>query len=55
VRIIELVNKNGAIKQCREDAQEYVNRAGDCLSLFAESQEKESLLKLNQFIVNRSH
>jgi octaprenyl-diphosphate synthase len=55
VKIIELVNENGAIKQCRKDAQEYVNRAGDCLSLFAESQVKESLLKLNQFIVNRSH
>jgi len=54
-RIIELVQDNGAINKCRKDAQDHVNLAETYLSLFPGSPIKESLLKLNQFIVNRSH
>jgi octaprenyl-diphosphate synthase len=54
-RITELVRNNGAIARCRRDAQEYANLAEQCLSLFPNSSEKESLLKLNQFVVDRNH
>lgn len=54
-RITELVRNNGAIGQCHRDAQEYANLAEQCLSLFPDSSEKESLLKLNQFVVDRNH
>ncbi len=53
LRIIELVQDNGAIGKCREDAQNYVNRAGTYLRPFPDSPIKESLLRLNQFIVDR--
>jgi octaprenyl-diphosphate synthase len=55
VRIMDLVKNNGAIGQCRRDAREYADLAEECLSLFPSSSEKESLLKLNQFIVDRNH
>ena len=55
VRITELVQDNGAINKCRKDAQDYVNLAGTYLSPFPDSPVKESLLKLNQFIVDRSY
>jgi len=54
-RITELVRNNGALGRCRRDAQEYANLAEQHLSLFPESQEKESFLKLNQFVVGRDH
>ena len=55
VKIIELVQANGAINQCAKDAQEYANLAEDCLSSFPDSPVKKSLLKLNQFIVDRGY
>lgn len=55
VKIAELVRNNGAIDRCRSDAQEHADLAERCLSLFPDSSEKESFLKLNQFIVNRNH
>jgi len=55
LRLIELVQDNGAINRCLKDAQDYVNLAETHLSLFPDSPTKESLLKLNQFIVNRSY
>jgi len=55
VRITELVQDNGAINKCLKDAQDYVNLAGTYLSAFPDSPVKESLLKLNQFIVDRSY
>lgn len=54
-RIIEFVQDNGAINKCREDAQGYVNLAETYLRPFPDSSIKESLLKLNQFIVDRSY
>ncbi len=54
-RIIEFVQDNGAINKCRKDAQDYANLAETQLSPFPDSPIKESLLKLNQFIVNRSY
>ncbi|UCH00026.1 MAG: polyprenyl synthetase family protein, partial [Deltaproteobacteria bacterium] len=54
LRILKLVQDNGAINKCRRDAQGYVDLAESHLSLFPSSPIKESLLKLNQFIVDRS-
>ncbi len=55
LRIIELVQDNGAINRCRRDAQDYFNLAEAFFSLFHDSPIKEFLLKLDQFIVNRSY
>jgi len=55
VRTTELVQDNGAIDKCRRDAQDYVDLAETYLSLFPDSPTKESLLRLNQFIVDRSY
>jgi len=55
LRMIELVQDNGAINRCRKDAQGYVDLAETYLSLFPDSPIKESLLELNQFIVDRSY
>ena len=54
LRILELVQDNGAINRCRRDAQGYVDLAESHLSPFPDSPIKESLLRLNQFIVDRS-
>jgi octaprenyl-diphosphate synthase len=54
-KVTELVRGNGAIARCRYDAQEYVDRAARCLSLFSDSPIKECLLKLNQFVVTRTN
>jgi octaprenyl-diphosphate synthase len=54
LRIIELVKDNGATKKCLKDAQDYANLAETYLGPFPDSPIKESLLKLNQFIVDRS-
>lgn len=55
MKIAELVRNNGAIDRCHSDAQEYADLAEQCLNPFSDSSEKESLLTLNQFIVNRNH
>jgi len=54
-RITELVKSNGAIGRCRRDAQKHVNLAEHYLGAFPESPEKESLLRLNRFVVDRDH
>lgn len=53
--VIELVRSNGAIKKCRKDAQDYAKLAETSLGTFPDSSIKESLLKLNQFIISRSY
>jgi octaprenyl-diphosphate synthase len=55
MRIADLVRNNGAIGRCRSDAKKYADLAERCLSAFPNCSEKESLLKLNRFIVNRNH
>ncbi len=54
-KVIELVRSNGAIKKCRKDAQDYAKLAETSLGFFPDSSIKESLLKLNRFIVSRSY
>jgi octaprenyl-diphosphate synthase len=54
-RITELVRNNGAIGKCRRDALEYADLAEQSLSIFPDSSEKESLLQLNRFVVERNH
>ena len=53
-QVTELVRGKGAIARCRQDAQEYVDRAAAQLRFFPDSVIKEYLLRLNQFIVTRS-
>ena len=55
LRIMELVQGNGAISKCQKDAQDYVDLAETCLSPFPDSPIKESFLELNRFIVDRGH
>ena len=55
VRVIECVHDNGVINQCGKDAQDYANLAETSLSLFPDSAIKEYLLKINQFLANRSN
>lgn len=52
--VTELVRSNGAIKQCCQKAQSYVDRAERCLNSFPDSSIKEGLISLNQFVVERS-
>ena len=54
-RVDRLVRGNGAVARCRQDAQDYVNRAAAYLKLFPDSTIKEYLLRLNQFVVTRSN
>jgi geranylgeranyl pyrophosphate synthase len=49
------VKSNGAISQCLRDARDYADLAEQHLSLFPESPEKESLLRLNRFVIDRDH
>ena len=53
--VTRLVRSNGAIARCRQDAQDYVDRAAAYLRFFPNSLIKEYLLRLNQFIVTRSN
>jgi octaprenyl-diphosphate synthase len=53
-RVIGLVKDNGAIHKCQQDAQAYADLAETQLSPFPDSSVKNSLLRLNQFIVNRT-
>lgn len=55
MRFIELVNRNGIISKCREEAQHYAQMAETSLAVFPDSQAKESLLTLNRFIVDRNY
>ena len=52
--ITEFVRSNGAIKQCRQKAQAYIDRAERCLNPFPDSSIKEQLISLNQFVVERN-
>lgn len=53
--LIERVRKNGALDQIRDEAQTYVSKAAGCLSPFPDSPAKESLLELNQYVIERKH
>jgi octaprenyl-diphosphate synthase len=51
--IIRLVKDNENIDRVLADAQAYVDKAAKCLSPFQGSPVKESLLELNQYIIQR--
>jgi len=51
--VIRLVKSNENIDRLLADAQAYVDQAAKCLSPFRESPVKESLLELNQYIIQR--
>jgi octaprenyl-diphosphate synthase len=53
--VIELVRRNGALDKIRDEAQAYVNMAASYLSPFPDSPAKESLLELNQYIIERKY
>jgi len=52
--VIRLVKSNENIDRLLADAQAYVDQAAKCLSPFRESPVKESLLELNQYIIQRN-
>jgi octaprenyl-diphosphate synthase len=51
--LIELVRRSGALDKIREEAQSYVNKASGFLNPFPDSPAKESLLELNQYVIER--
>jgi len=51
--VIRLVKSNENIDRVLADAKAYVDKAAKCLSPFPESPVKESLLELNQYIIQR--
>jgi len=51
--VIRLVKNNENIDRVLADAKAYVDKAAKCLSPFPESPVKESLLELNQYIIQR--
>jgi len=53
--LIEIVKSNGALDQIRDEAQTYVNKAAGYLSPFPDSPAKQSLLELNQYIIERKY
>lgn len=55
IKFIELVNSNGIINKCRNEAQHYAQMAETDLAVFPDSRAKEFLLELNRFIVERTY
>ena len=55
LRLMELVRNQGALEQIRKEAQAYVDSAVDYLNPFPDCYAKESLLELNQYIVDREY
>lgn len=53
--LIEFVKRRGALDQIRDEAQIYINKAAGYLGPFPDSPAKESLLELNQYVVERKH
>ncbi len=53
--LVKTVRRNGALEQIRLEAREYVDEGTVCLDEFPDSEAKENLLELNQFIVQRSY
>ena len=51
--IVSFVIKNGGIDYSKNVAQEFTQKAKDCLNIFEDSESKTSLLKLVDFVVNR--
>jgi octaprenyl-diphosphate synthase len=51
--LIDLVRASGAVEEVRQEAKQYAVRAGRCLEPFPESAAKESLLQINDYIVQR--
>jgi len=53
--LIERVRRDGALERIREEAQEYVDRAANCLKIFPDSETKRDLIRLSQHIIDREH
>ena len=51
--IISFVKDNGGIKYSQKIAEEYSQKAKDCLSIFQNSETKNSLVKLVDYVVER--
>ena len=51
--VMELVRKSGALERVKREAEGYVEKAARQLEDFPDSEAKDSLLELNQYIVER--
>jgi octaprenyl-diphosphate synthase len=52
---IALMGKGNILKQTFEVAQSYAQRGAECLDVFADGQEKQALIELLEFSVNRPY
>jgi len=53
-RIMNLVKSNGALARVRREAETYTEKAAEVLDPFPDSETKENLLELNQYIIHRA-
>lgn len=54
-RVVEMVQKGGALGRIQKEAQDYVDYAAGYLAHFPDSPVKESLLRLNNYVVQRKY
>ena len=54
-QLITLVRNNGAIERVQDEAKAYVDKAARCLDIFPAYSNKEKLLELSRYIVERRH
>lgn len=53
--LIGLVKSNGAADRIMDEARSFVDDAANCLSQFPDSPNKEDLLELNQYVIERKY
>ena len=53
--VIDFVKKNGGIEDARKFADEFIEKSKNCLSVFPDSEIKESLIQLVDFVVKRKN
>ncbi len=53
--VIEMVRRGGSLDRVYSDAVDYSRRAAECLGLFPSSPVRESLLEINEYIIERSY
>jgi octaprenyl-diphosphate synthase len=53
--VIEMVRRDGSLDRVYSEAGEYSRRAAECLGIFPSSPSKDSLLEINDYIIERSY
>ena len=54
-KTIELINSLGAINHAKGLAEKYIAKSKEALAIFPESEDKEDLINLSDFIFSRQH